>query len=150
MESNRTGRGDRCLFGELHFLHFAVYESFDTARVKSARAGRGAAVAHVRFAPIATELVHCREVSRNAESRLMHRSKRHLYSITSSLHSITSSARSRNDSGIVRPRALAVVRLITRSNLVGCSTGISAGLVPRRILSAKLAARRNMSEMLGP
>ena len=31
--------------------------------------------------------------------------------------------------------ALAVVRLITRSNLVGCSTGISPGLAPRKILS---------------
>src|SRR6516225_7799555 len=50
-------------------------------------------------------------------------------------HSITSSARNRNDSGIVSPSALAVVRLITRSNLVGCSTGMSAGLAPRRILS---------------
>src|SRR5262249_44607423 len=42
-------------------------------------------------------------------------------------HSITSSARSRNDSGIASPSAFAVVRLITRSNLVGCSTGISFG-----------------------
>src|SRR5215831_19169184 len=49
--------------------------------------------------------------------------------------SITSSTRSRNDSGIVRPSALAVVRLMTRSNLVGCSTGMSPGLAPRRILS---------------
>src|SRR5262245_29864407 len=52
-----------------------------------------------------------------------------------SFHSITSSARSRNDSGIVRPSTLAVVRLITRSNLAACSTGISAGFAPRRILS---------------
>src|SRR5262249_18502173 len=43
-------------------------------------------------------------------------------------HSITSSARRRNDSGIVNPIALAVVRLMTRSNFVGCSTGMSAGL----------------------
>src|SRR5262249_34034671 len=50
-------------------------------------------------------------------------------------HSITSSARDRNDSGIVRPSGLAVVRLMTRSNLVGCSTGMSPGFVPRRILS---------------
>src|SRR5262245_28315546 len=49
-------------------------------------------------------------------------------------HSITSSARSRNDSGILRPSALAVVRLTMRSYLVGCSTGRSSGLVPRRIL----------------
>src|SRR5436190_3786897 len=34
-----------------------------------------------------------------------------------------------------RPSTLAVVRLMTRSNLVGCSTGMSAGFAPRRILS---------------
>src|SRR5262249_1982281 len=51
------------------------------------------------------------------------------------LHSITSSARSRNDSGIVRPSAFAVVRFTTRSNRVGCSTGMSPGFAPRRILS---------------
>jgi hypothetical protein len=43
-------------------------------------------------------------------------------------YSITSSARSRNDSGIVRPSAFAVLRLIASSNLVGCSTGTSATL----------------------
>src|SRR5215831_12883388 len=46
-----------------------------------------------------------------------------------------------NLSGTVRPSALAVVRLMMRSNLVGCSTGRSAGFAPRRILSTKLAAR---------
>src|SRR5215472_3777477 len=50
-------------------------------------------------------------------------------------YSISSLARCRNDSGIVSPIALAVVRLMTRSNLVGCSTGISPGLAPRKILS---------------
>ena len=50
-------------------------------------------------------------------------------------HSITSSVRNRSDSGIVTPSALAVVRLMTRSNFVGCSTGMSDGLVPRKILS---------------
>src|SRR5262249_32647583 len=65
-------------------------------------------------------------------------------------HSITSSARSRKASGIVRPIALAVVRLTTSSNFVGCSTGISAGFVPRRILSTCSAVRRNRSGMLGP
>ncbi len=49
--------------------------------------------------------------------------------------STTWSARASNDGGIVRPRALAVLRLTTRSNLVGCSTGKSAGLAPLRILS---------------
>src|SRR5262249_31354404 len=50
-------------------------------------------------------------------------------------HSITSVARSRNDSGIVNPKVFVVVRLRTRSNFVGCSTGRSAGFAPRRILS---------------
>src|SRR5262245_11405191 len=50
-------------------------------------------------------------------------------------HSITSSARASSVGGTLRPRTFAVVRLMTRSNLVGCSTGISAGFAPRRILS---------------
>ena len=49
------------------------------------------------------------------------------------VYSITLSERTRNVSGIVSPSAFAVVRLMTKSNLVGCSTGMSAGLVPRRI-----------------
>ena len=50
-------------------------------------------------------------------------------------YSITLSARCRSDGGIVRPSAFAVLRLMTRSNFVGCSTGRSAGLAPLRILS---------------
>src|SRR5262249_11005874 len=46
-----------------------------------------------------------------------------------------SSARTRTDCGMVRPSALAVLALITSSNLVGCSTGRSAGLAPLMILS---------------
>jgi hypothetical protein len=42
-------------------------------------------------------------------------------------HSITLSARTKNDSGIVSLSALAVFKLMTRSNLVGCSMGRSAG-----------------------
>jgi len=37
--------------------------------------------------------------------------------------------------GTVSPSALAVVRLMMRSNLVGCSTAMSLGFAPRRILS---------------
>jgi len=48
-------------------------------------------------------------------------------------HSITSSAMASSVGGTVRPSALAVLRLITNSNLVGCITGISAGLAPFRI-----------------
>src|SRR5258708_28269745 len=51
------------------------------------------------------------------------------------LYSITSSARTSSVGGTVRPSALAVFMLITSSNLVGCSTGRSAGLVPLRLLS---------------
>jgi GAF domain-containing protein len=65
-------------------------------------------------------------------------------------HSITSSARNRNDSGIVKPIALAVVRLMTSSNLDGCSTGISPGFVPRKTLSTNSAVRRNRSGKFGP
>src|SRR5260370_22438984 len=42
-------------------------------------------------------------------------------------HSITWSARISSDCGIATPRALACLPLLTSSNLVGCSTGRSAG-----------------------
>src|SRR4029079_1962029 len=57
-------------------------------------------------------------------------------------HSITSSAVASSVGGMVRLSAFAVFRLITSSNLVGCSTGKSPGLAPLRILSTKLAAAR--------
>src|SRR5262249_33937794 len=60
-------------------------------------------------------------------------------------HSITSSARASSVSGTVRPSALAVLRLITSSNLVGCWMGKSAGLAPLRMRSTYAAARRNRS-----
>ena len=50
-------------------------------------------------------------------------------------HWMTSSARDKSDGGIVSPRALAVLRLMTNSNFVGCSIGRLAGLAPLRILS---------------
>ncbi len=50
-------------------------------------------------------------------------------------HRITSSACPSSDGGIVSPRALAVLRLMTSSNFVGCSTGRSPGFAPLRILS---------------
>src|SRR5215831_19852352 len=65
-------------------------------------------------------------------------------------HSITSSARASTLAGTLRPSALAVVRLMTRSNLVGCSTGMSAGFAPRRTLSTRSAARRNRSGRFAP
>jgi hypothetical protein len=50
-------------------------------------------------------------------------------------HSITSSARTINVIGTWSPIALAALRLMISSNLVGCSTGRLEGLAPRRILS---------------
>jgi len=52
--------------------------------------------------------------------------------IAAALHSITSSASESGVDGM--PRVLAVVRLMTRSNLVGCSTGRSAGFAPAQNL----------------
>src|SRR5262245_32626721 len=51
------------------------------------------------------------------------------------LHSITSSAVESSVGGTVRLSALAVLRLITSSNLVGCCTGRSAGFSPLRMRS---------------
>lgn len=51
-------------------------------------------------------------------------------------HSITSSARPSNVGGTVRPRAFAVLRLITSSNFSGASTGSSLGFAPLKMRSA--------------
>ena len=69
---------------------------------------------------------------------------------TDRLHSITSSAVASNAGGMTRPSALAVLRLTTRSNLVDCSTGSSAGIAPCRIFSAYSAARLYMVEKFTP
>jgi hypothetical protein len=49
------------------------------------------------------------------------------------LYSITSSAAFNRPSGTLRPSALAVLRLMTSSNFVPCTTGKSAGFSPLRI-----------------
>jgi hypothetical protein len=48
-------------------------------------------------------------------------------------YSITSSAIASTPDGLVRPNALAVLRLMTSSTFVDCSTGKSAGFAPLRI-----------------
>src|ERR1700680_4674343 len=50
-----------------------------------------------------------------------------------SSYSITSSARASNVGGTIRPSALAVLRLIVISNLVGCWTGRLPGASPLKI-----------------
>src|SRR5262245_16238803 len=60
-------------------------------------------------------------------------------------HSITSSARASSVGGTVRPSDLAVLRLITSSNLVGCTTGRSAGFSPLRMRPTYTPAWRYIS-----
>ena len=83
----------------------------------------------VRFVTESDHLLRCREVTLWATSRLMRRSKLHLYSITSS-------AIARTPDGMVRPSAFAVFRLMTSSNLVGSKTGRSVGFSPLRMRPA--------------
>src|SRR5215467_10210744 len=65
-------------------------------------------------------------------------------------HSITSSAMASSPGGKLRPNILAVLRLITNSNLVGCMTGRSAGFSPLRIRPVYTPACRYEPVMLVP
>ena len=65
-----------------------------------------------------------------------------LFNVGEESHRITSSARNSTDDGIVSPSAVAVLRLMTICNVVGCSTGTSAGFAPLRTLFPGTAARR--------
>jgi hypothetical protein len=65
-------------------------------------------------------------------------------------HWSTSVAWKRRVEGMVIPRAWAVFRLITSANVVGCSTGRSAGLAPLRSLPTEAAVRRSCSARLTP
>ena len=69
----------------------------------------------------------------------------HAICLTPRAYLITLSARASTFGGIVRPICLAAFRLMMNSNFIGCYTGRSAGLVPLRILSTKVAARRSKS-----
>jgi hypothetical protein len=68
-----------------------------------------------------------------------------MLAVTRAFHLISRSARESSVGGISRLRALAVLRLITNSNLVGRSTGKSPGFAPLKILSIKVASRRKIS-----
>ena len=77
----------------------------------------------------------------SAKSRLMHRSKQPLYSIT--LLALVS-----NVGDTVRPSALAVLRLITSSNFVVSWTGRSPGFSPLRMRSTYVMPCRCSSSRL--
>ena len=68
----------------------------------------------------------------------------------STAHSMSESARTRNNSGIVTPMALAVFRLMANSNFVGCSMGRSFGCCPCKILCTYLAPCRNKAAPSAP
>jgi len=61
-------------------------------------------------------------------------------------YSITCVARTNMEVGISIPSAFAVFKFNPNSNVVGCSTGKSAGFVPLRILSTYDAASLNRSK----
>ena len=65
-------------------------------------------------------------------------------------HSITSSASCWRCPGTSTPIAVAVLRLITRSNLSGRCIGKSLGLAPCRTLATYSPHLRNMSVTFGP
>lgn len=71
-------------------------------------------------------------------------------SIAGSYHRMTRSALANRFGGMTNPICLAVFKLTKNSNLLGDSTGRSAGFAPLAILSTKFAARRNRSVMLAP
>jgi hypothetical protein len=101
------------------------------------------ALRHVRFTPESRHVQCGSACLLWAISGLMQCSKKVRYSITSS-------AICWRCTGTVRPRVLAVLRLSTNSNLVGCSTGRSAGFVPLSIFPAYTPACRLAAVRLGP
>ena len=66
-----------------------------------------------------------------------------------SVHSITLSARAARLAGISTPIAFAAFRLIISSNLAGCSTGMSAGLAPRKTEAASAGDRALKNPITG-
>src|SRR5262249_42091338 len=90
---------------------------------------------NVGFAPKATEVLCCCELTGCATTGLMHRNKGHS-------HSITSSARPSSERGTVRPSSLAVLKLMTSWTFVDCWTGRSEGFARFRIRPMYIPAWR--------
>jgi len=68
----------------------------------------------------------------------------------SCLYSITSSASNCREFGTSIPSDFAAFKLMTSSNLVGCSTGRSAGFLPMRIWPIRAPPCRYISSGLAP
>jgi hypothetical protein len=84
-------------------------------------------VADVRFAAHYGLKEYIAPSPKSATTELMHRSK------DLAIHHLVG-AGEKCGPGTVRPSALAVLSLMTSSNLVGCSIGRSAGFIPFRML----------------
>src|SRR5262249_10638710 len=84
-----------------------------------------------RIALRVSEPGHCRQRG-SACCEMQKISAGKFHSEPPSHHSITSSAMASSPGGKLRPNALAVLRLITNSNLIDCMTGRSAGFSPLR------------------
>ena len=115
---------------------FGILEGLIDVRFGS-KADICAAIGHVRFAP---ESGHVRcSYGCPLRAKSGHCS-----------YSITSSASSKNDSRIVSPSALAVLRLTASSYLFGACTGRLPGASPLRIRSTYSLERRKISAVSGP
>jgi hypothetical protein len=104
---------------------------------------RGAA--DVRYGSISAEircLRHVRSAPNNGLMSDVAGEKNH--------HSNTSSARTSTDGGMAMPSAFAVLAFTASSNLVGCSTGRSAGFAPLRTLTTIVPACRHIAVRLTP
>jgi hypothetical protein len=119
------------------FSTFLGCMSFYTARV---RLGRGGMSALSPFYPQLRTLVGAAGTAAQCHFRTPAPQQN---------YSITSSASACSVAGMVSPSALAVLRLRCSSNLVGCSTGSSAGCAPFSIFTTRTAAWRYMSASTG-
>jgi hypothetical protein len=81
---------------------------------------------------IVENLLHCCRLLRSRRERPGSRAAERRDELAA-LHSITSLACASRLGGTVIPIALAVDRLMTSSNWVGCTTGMSAGFSPLRM-----------------
>jgi hypothetical protein len=106
--------------------HIRVQRSRPTAKSEAPRD-----LINVRFAPLCGLRP---DISRGPSSANNGREQMQ-QNVGGRTYSITSSAIASNVGGTVMPSTWAVLRLITRLNLVGSCTGRSAGFSPRRMRS---------------
>jgi len=122
------------------FYVLAVHPSFPAASVREFIALAKAKPGQILYASAGTGTIADAPylallLSERTERRCERTRAKRNYKFAALVHSMSLSALIRNDSGIMRPNALAALLLITNSKVVGCSTGRSAGLAPLKILS---------------